>query len=438
VTRPGGRPALPDEDPGWGPPILRGFLVLLLIAAIGMFAAVTTFALADPNVSFVGALRVGALYLGPFHHVALVVDGDLAVDATRLPGANLPAGGSATVELGVALLAVTALAVWLLFRAGRASAFGPRASIRGLTGARVAFGYAPPVMLVALLVRFDEPVDLGSFVSGRVRVSLSPWQAFVFPFAIAALAGAAGGVWSWASSARERSSALRARAVLGGGWRMFLIAIGLSYVGLFVAGIVQPDEPVALATPSTARYFGTVFERTGPGAAILAHHVALSPNEAIWALVPAAGACDVVRGSEHADVLCYGRFPSFDAASGKVAFGNAPAGYLAFLLVPAIATIAGGRWAGSASGRSGPGSAVVGATAGVVFALLMLAGCVLSSITLSYGTTAGSVGRGGHLWIGPDPVTGTLLALAYGVGGGALGAATAGFRGWTAARTRSG
>jgi hypothetical protein len=70
--------------------------------------------------------------------------------------------------------------------------------------------------------------------------------------------------------------------------------------------------------------------------------------------------------------------------------------------------------------------------------VLMLAGCVLSSITLSYGTTAGSVGRGGHLWIGPDPVTGTLLALAYGVGGGALGAATAGFRGWTAARTRSG
>jgi len=74
----------------------------------------------------------------------------------------------------------------------------------------------------------------------------------------------------------------------------------------------------------------------------------------------------------------------------------------------------------------------------VVFAVAMLAGCVLSSITLSYGTTAGSVGRGGHLWIGPDPVTGTLFALAWGVGGGALGAATAGFRGWTAGRTRSG
>jgi hypothetical protein len=355
-----------------------------------------------------------------------------------LPGANLPAGGSATVELGVALLAVTALAMWLLFRAGRSSAFGQRASVRGLTGARVAFGYAPPVALVALLVRFDEPVELGSFVSGGVRVSLSLWQAIVFPFVLAALAGASGGVWSWASWARERSSAVRARAVLGGGWRMFLVAIGLSYAGLFVAGIVQPDEPIALATPSTARYFRTVFQRPGPGAAILAHHLALSPNEAIWALVPAAGACDIVRGSEREDLLCYRRFPSFVASSGEVAFGNAPAGYLAFLLVPAIATIAGGRWAGSASGRSGAGSAVVGSAAGVVFALVTLAGCVLSSITLSYGTTAGSVGRGGHLWVGPDPVTGTLLAVAWGVAGGALGAVTAGFRAWTTGWPRSG
>jgi hypothetical protein len=293
-------------------------------------------------------------------------------------------------------------------------------------------------VLVALLVRFDEPVELGSFVSGGVRVSLSLWQALVFPFVLAALAGASGGVWSWASSARERLSAVRARAVLGGGWRMFLVAIALSYAGLFVAGIVQPDEPVALATPSTARYFGTVFDRSRPGVAILAHHLALSPNEAIWTLVPAEGGCDVVRGSERMDALCYRRFPSFVASSGEVAFGNAPAGYLAFLLVPAIATIAGGRWAGSASGRSGAGAAAAGAAAGVVFAALMLAACVLSSITLSYGTTAGSVGRSGHLWIGPDPVTGALFALGWGVAGGALGAATAGFRGWTAGRTREG
>jgi hypothetical protein len=339
-----------------------------------------------------------------------------------LPGADLPAGGSGTIELGVALLAITALAVWLLFRAGRLSAFGDRATVRALTGARVALGYAPPVLLVALLVRVEEPIGLGSFVTGRVRISLSAWQAFVFPFAIAALAGASGGLWSWASSALHPSAA-RARAVLGGGWRMFLLALALSYAGLFVAGIAQPDEAVALATPSTARYFDTVFEWPGTGSALLAHHLALSPNEAIWTFVPAAGACDVIRGSERSDVLCYARFPSFAMSSGEVAFGSAPPGYLAFLLVPAIATIVGGRWAGSASEGSGWGSAAVGAAAGVVFAVLMLAGCVLSSVTLSYGTASEAVGRSGRLWIGPDPVTGTLVALAWGVVGGALGAA---------------
>ena len=427
---------LPDGSSGWPRSLLRGFLIFLLIAGIGIVAAVTTLGLAAPGVSLGGALRVGALYLGPFHHVALVFEGDLAVDSSTLPGANLPGGGSATIELGVALLAVTGLAVWLLFRAGRLSAFGDRAGARALTGSRVALGYAPPVLLVPLLVRFEEPVELGSFATGGVRISLSAWQAFVFPFAIAALAGASGGVWSWASSALDPSAA-RARAVLGGGWRMFLLALALSYVGLFVAGIAQPDEAVALATPSTARYVDTVFERPGPGSALLAHHLALSPNEAIWTFVPAAGACDVIRGSERSDVLCYGRFPTF-VPGGEVAFGNAPPGYLAFLLVPAIATIVGGRWAGSVSGRSGAAPAAVGAAAGVVFAVLMLGAIVASSITLTFGADADAARRGGHLWIGPDPVTGTLVSLAWGVIGGAIGGATSGLRGSRRGRTRTG
>jgi hypothetical protein len=436
VTEPGGGPVVPDGSSGWQGSLLRGFLIFLLIGGIGLVAAVTTLGVAAPGVSFGGAVRVGALYLGPFHHVALAFEGDLAIDASRLPGANLPGGGSATVELGVALLAVTALAVWLLFRAGRRSAAGDRLGVRALTGSRVALGYAPPVLLVALLVRFEEPVELGSFVTGGVRISLPAWQALVFPFAIAALAGASGGMWSGASSVSDPSAA-RVRAVLGGGWRMFLFALALSYLGLFVAGIAQPDEAVALATPSTARYVDTVFERPGEGSALLAHHLALSPNEAIWTFVPAAGACDVVRGSERTDFLCYARFP-FETSSGEVAFGNAPPGYLAFLLVPAIATIVGGRWAGSVSERSGAAAAAVGAAAGAVFALVMLGAIVASSITLSYGADADAVGRGGHLWIGPDPVTGTLVALAWGVIGGSLGAATSGFRRSRWARTPAG
>ena len=432
------RPAVRAGAEGWLRALLRGFVIFVAIAGIGLVAAAVGSVLASAGVSFSGILRAGALYLGPFHHVALVIRGDLDVDVSRLPGSGAPAGGSTTVEIGVALLAVTALAAWLLFRAGRASAAGDHSVVRALTGARVALGYAPPVVLAALLARFEEPVRLGSFVTGVVRISMSVWQALVFPLAIAAIVGASGGLWSWATSAPEHRAAVRTRAVLGGGWRMFLIGLGLSYAGLFVAGVVQPDGPVATVTPSTARYFATVFERPGRGAIILAHHLALAPNEAVWTLVASTGACDVIRGSERADVLCYRRFPLGVAPGGGVSFGEAPIGYLAFLLVPAVATIAGGRWAASSTKRSGSSGAAVGAAAGVVFAASVFAGCLLASVTLSYGAAAAGGGTQGQLWIGPAPVSGTLFALAWGVVGGAIGGASTRLRSPRAGRRPAG
>jgi hypothetical protein len=423
---------------GWSRAVLRGFLVFLLIAGVGVVAAVATFAVAAPRVSFAGALQMGLLYLGPFHHAAVVLEGDLAVDVSRLPGSGAPVGGSATLEVGVALLVVTALAIWLLFRAGRASAVGDGAAGRALTGSRVALGYAPPVLVVALLVSFEEPVELGSFVTGELRMSLSTWQALAFPLAISALAGAFGGLWSWAASAPDYVETGRTRAILAGGWVMFLLGLGLSYVGLFVAGIVQPDEPVATATPSTARYFTTVFARPGLGAAVLAHHLALAPNEALWTLVPAAGGCDVVRGGEDSDLLCYRTFPSAVSATGEASFGGAPAGYLAFLLVPAVATLAGGRWAAATAERGRGAGAAIGAASGVVFGLAVLWGCLLSSVTLSYGAVSGATPAEGFLWVGPDPVSGTLVALAWGLVGGAIGGASVGVRSPAAARRPTG
>lgn len=410
----------------WSRALLRGFLVFVWIAGIGVAAAVAVFVFADPRVSFGGALRIGALYLGPFHHVPVVLRGDLAVDLTRLPGSGLPSGGSVTVEVGVALLAVTLLAGWMLFRAGTASAAaaGDRAVVRALAGARVAVGYAVPVFVVASVVTFEETVGLGSFASGEIRISLALWQAFVFPLAIAGAAGAAGGLWSWVSSRTGRSI----RGMLAGGWSMFLLALGLSFAGLLVAGGVQPDEPVASATPSTARYFRSAFEGgPGRGALVLSHHLAIVPNEAMWTLVPALGGCDVVRGSEDANLLCYRRFPRTIDLLTLVTEPDrpsptAPAGYFLFLLVPAAAAIVGGRRAAIASDRHGGATVGVGAAAGVVFAVLVGAGCLLSAVTISYGSTTRSAAGNGYLWLGPDPISGALLALAWGVVGGALGA----------------
>jgi hypothetical protein len=407
--------------------------VFALLLAIGLVIAVFGVMATDAGLSFGAALRIGGLYLGPFHHAAVVLEGDLDVDLSWLPGSRIPDGASVALEIGFAFVAVTGLALWLLFRAGRASAFGDGPGVRALTGARVALGYAPPIFVIALLVRFEQSNQIGSFVAAGVRVSLSAGQALVFPLAIAVAAGAAGGLWSWGTNG---PTAKRARAILGGGWMMFLLALGLSYAGLLVAGVVQPDGPVALATPSTAQYYARLFERPALGAVALGHHVALVPNEALWTLVPASGACDIMRGSEHADFLCFGSFPS-TTAGGSTAFGSAPAGYLLFLLVPAAATVFGGRRASMRSGRDGWSTVVDGAAAGVIYALLVGVGCLLASITVSYAASAGT-DVGGRLWIGPDPVWGTIAALAWGIGGGAIGTVSARLRWSEAARRGSG
>ena len=217
---------------------------------------------------------------------------------------------------------------------------------------------------------------------------------------------------------------------------MLVLGLALSTAGLFVAGVVQPDGPAAALTPTTARYYRGVFGAPGPGLVVLAHHVVALPNEAAWVLVPAMGACDAVRGSADLEFLCYARFPrSADAviaplAGGAVdpgAFRGVPAGYLAFLLVPGLATVLGGRWVARRIDRSGRDAVVVGASAGAVFGALVLVTSVLGSLTLSYGAALGEEAGGGSLWIGPDPILGTALALGWGLLGGSLGAVSAGW-----------
>jgi hypothetical protein len=226
---------------------------------------------------------------------------------------------------------------------------------------------------------------------------------------------------------------------LVGGVRMFAFAVLLSFTGLFVAGVVQPDEAVASLTPSTARYYRAVFERPAAGGVAFAHHLALAPNEAMWTLVPALGRCDVVGGGRQADLLCYDRFPRGleralepvvagappSADQPRVEYRWAPGGYFLFLLVPAIATVLGGRAAARRSGVAGRSAVPIGAASGLVFGVLVGAASAMSVVTVSYGSTF--VERAGEsLWLGPEPLWGALIATIWGVAGGAIGAATVG------------
>jgi hypothetical protein len=432
VTVAGDRPA--PAFP-WLAALREGIRAFVVLAAVGVAASVAVWLLADPAYGFLVALRIGALYLGAFHRVPIRIEGEFDIGQLTggvLPNSDLPTEGTSFVEIEIALLSVTLLAGWLLFRAGGRLA-GTEGSgwASAIRGAAVAPFYAGAMLLVALFVRIAEPLAFGRLVEGELRVSMDATQAFVFPLVLGAVAGGLGGVWAWLGSRPGDPRSRFAAAALAGGWRMLWLGLALSYAGLFVAGVVQADEPVAALTPSTARYFEIVFERPAVGAAILAHHLAMAPNEAAWTLVPAAGGCDVVRGSEDADLLCYGRFPDAEASSG---FGPAPASYLLFLLAPVAATVLGGREAAQRREVEGRAGAVVGASAGVAFAAVLGATALLAGVSLAYGASAGGQGGGGSLWVGPHVPTAMLAGLAWGLLGGALGGATAGVR--SAAATR--
>jgi hypothetical protein len=419
--------------------LVRGFVAFLVVAGVGQAAALLVWTIADTGASAAAFARIGWMYVGAFHHVAIELE---------VPDVELTAAGTGpeatSLSVGVALLTVTAVAAWLLYRAGRAAAdrAGGRVARRVPRGAAVSIAYAAPILVISLLVDVATPLRLGGFASGELRVSLSAWQALVRPLAIAAAAGAAGGLRSALDAAAGEPAADRIGAAIAGGWRMVVVGLALSLGGLFVAGVVQPDGPAALLTPSTARYVRAVFDRPTPGILLLGHHVAVAPNEAVWTLVPAMGGCVSVRGSVQADLLCYRRFPTDVVAApvpipggrlvlpiGGASFGAAPAPYLAFLLVPALASVLGGRRAGARRGTTGVDAIGLGAAAGVVFAALVAVVAALSSVTVAYGAAFAESATAGRVVLGPEVWSAALLALAWGVIGGAIGAAT---RGWIA------
>jgi hypothetical protein len=280
---------------------------------------------------------------------------------------------------------------------------------------------------------------------------VAPWPALILPLLLALAAGTAGGWWSAGPTERTRV----ARCALAGAGMMLVAGLGLSYAGLFVAGVVRPDGGEAMLTPSTGRYFQTVFERPAEGAIVLAHHLALGPNEAAWVLIPAMGGCtgSFPDGGKPDRFLCYGRFPQDvaipawilppSATAGPVPttrFGPAPAAYLLFLVVPAAAALLGGRRAVvldlGDEGVSGRRAVLLGASAGAVSAVLVVVVGWLASISVSGSLTLdGVTDPSGATRLGPGLLLGGLLALGWGTVGGVVGA-LATSRSRTAARTR--
>lgn len=225
----------------------------------------------------------------------------------------------------------------------------------------------------------------------------------------------------------------RAHAWLAGGWRALLGALGLAAIGVLVLAAVRPQ--------GTATY-ARVVSSNGPRVALLllGHHALLMPNQSFFVLGPSMGGCTELSGPKTTvPLICPGRLPVLESpallddlarvmggspptATGSIPDRPMPAGYWAFVLVPAIATFSAGRYAGAGvSGQLRLREALVrGSGAGIMFALLVGVGTWMASASLFVRAADGS--GTASLTLGPRPVPTALLALAWGVVGGALGA----------------
>jgi hypothetical protein len=368
----------------------RGLIAFGLVAVAGQIVP-TAVDLFGGGLAFPTALKIGWFYTLAFHRVGL--DVDAAAHGYRL---------------SIAFLSGTGLALWLLYRAGRAAAdlAGPASRERLLVGAMVAPAYALPIGLITLVTRL-QLAPAGELLPDAVRVNGVAWQAFLFPLVMAAVAGGAGGLTS------ALPEAARGRAWLVGGWRMLLMALGLAFVGVLLLAAVRP---------AGLRTYARGVSANGPRVAflIVGHHALLAPNQSFFVLAPSMGGCISLGGSSASvPLMCPGRLPAFGsevpAAIDAVRSGGPapshrpmPIDYWAFLLVPAIATIAGGRWA--AGGVGGRERLIRGAGAGVVFGVLVGLGAWASSVAFQ-GVT-----------LGPAPAPTMALGISWGVVGGALGA----------------
>jgi hypothetical protein len=412
-------------------------IVVLLAQAIPWLATA-----ADPEGApeTADVIKIGGVIFFLFHHAGIIFD----LPNVSLPEAAGPLGGTIPISftIALALMLGTAVAVWLLYRGGRAVAaqVGGRPVVRALNGAKVAIPYALLSLGLSFLVSFSFPLPPLPFFQGGQPLDIgpSPLGAFLWPLGLGLLAGAWGGLSTAKEEIKESPRGRSVGAILSGGWRMAWYGLGLAFIGYLITAALNPDVPL----PFGPDYFRSVADSDSvlDAIALVLSTVLIIPNIATLVLVPAMGGALGFAGSAtgvqvSCTLLSYTKFPSgsaqpaggglFDVCSAlPIRFETAPIGYFLFLLVPLIATILGARRAARrAEARSTGHGAAIGAASGVVFAAIVFLLIVLAGISIRGSGEIAGVGGSQSFVLGPTFVTGLVFALAWGVAGGALGGA---------------
>lgn len=356
--------------------------------------------------------KLAGLYVGAFHGAAVraLGTGPLGIGAD---GTMSVVDATTETTLRVTFLLGTALAACALWWAGRAvaRAAGGGVGRRLLWGAAVAPVYSLLVFGVSLAVELRFPS------AGITDVRIVAWEALTRSLAVAAVAGAVGGFASCRETLEPSEPwAARALAWITGGWRMFVALMVLSLAGFLVLAAVQ--------TGASTSYVRSLSGIGRAGAIVAGHHVLLLPDQALLMAVPAMGGClELGETGSEPTTLCpreltvrpgWGDLLFADRSSDILPLSPA---LLLFLLVPALATVWGGRAAAMGAGSAGE-RALRGAGAGLVFAALTATGVAVSAVSASRA--------GLELRLGAEVGRTALVGLAWGLIGGVLGASLLG------------
>jgi len=323
---------------------------------------------------------------------------------------------SAALQLAVGALFIAV--VVLAFRAGREQAGG----LEGRPGAAALAGAAPGLGLAIPMVLFAIPVTLGFPQFGIDHLEPVLWQALVLPLIVGGVCGAVGGAAAARATIEDREPwGARLVAAARGGFTALWWALALAFAGFLVVAVLRPG--------STSAYARFVGRTGGSGATLVVQHALLLPNQSSMILDTSMGAPTTIALGDTTIVrLSITGVDAIGKEGGAVAGivgagssqANFPTWYWAFLLVPATATVIGGRTAGGGA-RGRREAAARGALAGVAYAAL----CTISAWFAAIVLPVFAATIGGSVRLGTDPIGTAFAAAVWGIIGSTIGALSA-------------
>ena len=386
-------------------------------------------AVANP-IATPGLAKTALLSTMVWHGVSLQAE-------VALPAGEVPFGFAFQFSVSITLMLGLAIAGYLLFRGGRWAA---RRSSRlgwlpGIRGIQVALVYAVMVLILAFLAGIDIPLPEapGGDAPESVSVQASKLGAFGMAFLLAALAAGTGAL-SGKLWPRERPARLILGAIAGG-WRAAWLATALASIGFLIVAALNPDE--------TRAYLEILPGGVLARALVVVSTLLFLPNVGTGIAAAAmGGSINLATTTNSCALISYLQFPAGVAqldgpgipppdnpCALPIELDTAPLQYLLFLLVPLVATVAGGRLAAQ---RHGAGGAREGAIVGLTIAIPYALGLWALALVARVGGSGSFFAFESSGWVGPGLLSTVLLALVWGVLGGAIGGA------WGAGRETAG